>query len=234
MSKQTNWLESVSDMMSGLMMLFLFISVTYMLEVNKEKALVMTEKEKMKKIALEVEISKVALYKELQKEFSEDLIKWQAEIDKNNTVRFNEPKVLFDAGKATLKNDFKSILENFFPRYIKIIKDKRFFADIDEIRIEGHTSTDWEGIKDLEDRYLNNAKLSQERAFEVLKFCFSLQTIQIDRDWLPKVLRANGVSYGKLIFSPNGEEDKDRSRRVEFKVITRVEEKIFRILEVGK
>jgi len=234
MVKQTNWLESVSDMMSGLMMIFLFISVTYMLEATNEKQKAIGEKEKMQQIALQVEKTKVALYEELRKEFKDDLPKWQAEIDENNTVRFNEPRVLFDPGKATLKSGFQEILTDFFPRYVRIVKDPRFFSDIEEIRIEGHTSTDWEGVKDYQERYLNNARLSQERAFEVLRFCFTLQAIMTEREWLPRVLRANGVSFGKFLLKTNGDEDSDRSRRVEFRILSKTEEKIYKILEVSK
>lgn len=232
MVKQVNWLASVSDMMAGLMMIFMFIAVSYMLKNNEETLKVIDDKNTIKQIASQVKNTKTILYNQLYKEFESDLPKWQAEIDTNNTIRFNEPNVLFDNGQATLKNRFKEILSDFFPRYIRVIKDPRFLSDIEEIRIEGHTSSEWEGTKDFSESYVYNAKLSQERAFEVLNFCFCLHEMVHDIVWMSKILRANGVSFGKTILDSSGNEDKKRSRRVEFRILSKTEEKIYQILEV--
>ena len=45
------------------------------------------------------------------------------------------------------------------------------------------------------------------------------------------MLRANGLSFAKLILNEAGEEDVEKSRRVEFKVVTKAEEKLHRILK---
>ena len=90
------------------------------------------------------------------------------EIDKDGTIRFKEPEVFFDMGESELKTQFKDILDSFFPRYINVIytnyKDK-----VTEIRIEGHTSSEWEEGADTKTAYFKNMELSQDRTRNVLK-----------------------------------------------------------------
>ena len=55
-------------------------------------------------------------------------------------------------------------------------------------------------------------------------------SINSNREWLRSVLTANGLSSSKLIMQ-DGEEDKELSRRVEFRIRTNAEERIGEILE---
>ena len=136
--------------------------------------------------------------------------------------------MLFDAGDKQVKQRFKDILDDFFPRYIKILTLPKYQVNIEEIRIEGHTSTDWISAISIEERYLGNAELSQARAFEVLKYCFNQRSINAHKKWLIAVLRANGLSFAKPL-----DNDK-KSRRVEFRVITKSNENLLEILDLSK
>ena len=119
---------SMSDLMAGLMMVFLFISVAYMHYVR-------IEKEKIKEVAVAYQNAQAALYMALEKEFSQDLEKWDAEIDKQTLeFRFKSPEVLFGLGSVELKSSFKKILDDFFPRYLKVLD--KFKEHITDIRIE--------------------------------------------------------------------------------------------------
>lgn len=215
-------------MMSGLMLVFLFIALSFMLQVNDEK-------DRMQKIAVLYAKSKESLNRELHNEFDKDLNRWNAIITKDNGFVFNAPEVLFESGKSDLKNKFKNILNNFFPRYIKILTSPEYRNDIEEVRIEGHTSNDWESAKNRFEIYLNNMKLSQERALSVLKYVYSLQYPQVNnnRDWLEKHLRANGMAFAKLKYLDKNKTivDKIHSRRVEFRIRMKTEEKIYKILK---
>jgi len=170
----------------------------------------------------------------LHKEFDKDLERWNAIITKDNGFVFNAPEVLFESGKSELKQKFKKILNDFFPRYLNILTSK-YRNEIDEIRIEGHTSNDWESAKNRFEVYLNNMKLSQERALSVLKHVYLLQFPIINqyRIWLEKHLRANGMAYAKLKYVDNNKTlvDKVHSRRVEFRIRMKTEEKIYKILK---
>lgn len=234
MRENNEWI-SISDMMAGLMMIFLIITVSYMVSsAYDRKNLERKNRElkelnsKMGDVAKTFENLQLELYNDLVREFSKDLSAWNAVIDADNTIRFKEPDVFFDSGKSQVKERFKVVLDDFFPRYVKILSQEKYRHDIEEIRIEGHTSSEWSNAKTLEERYLGNAALSQARAFEVLKYCFSLEGIQSEQAWLISVLRANGLSFAKPLSS------EAHSRRVEFRTITRSHQKILKILDLSK
>ncbi len=217
-----HWL-SVSDMMSGLMVIFLFIAITYMMQVSEDR-------NQLVEIAITYEKTKTAIYEQLQVEFKDDLQKWNAEIDKQTLAfRFQEPDILFNVGDADIKDKFKVILDDFFPRYIKVLK--QYQPDIEEIRIEGHTSSEWSKNSAADDKtYFKNMALSQDRTRATLEYCLMLPQIDSERGWIKQILTANGLSSSKPILV-NGIEDTVHSRRVEFKVKTNSETQILKILQ---
>ena len=205
-------------MMSGLMLIFLFIAISFMVKVEAEK-------QEMQDVVLEYRDIKVNLNEELYGEFENDLEQWNASITKNNSIVFSSPEVLFAVSKSDINSEFKTILEEFFPRYIKILTSKEYKDKIQEVRVEGHTSNTWKDSKSKKEIYLKNMKLSQERAYKVLSFCYSLEdnaTLE-KREWLEKYFRANGMAFSKM-------KDKTHARRVEFVVELKSEETVNQIL----
>lgn len=199
----------VSDLMSGLMVIFLFVAVAYITNV-----------------AFNYKRLKDNLYQDLQKEFKGDLEKWNAELKREDlSVRFKEPRVLFDKGEAYVNQRFQTILEDFFPRYIEVLTHPKYKNEIAEVRIEGHTSSEWAGLSGL-DAYIANMELSQDRTRAVLSYVMRLDSTKEHREWLIDHLTANGLSYSQLIKTEAGKEDRQRSRRVEFRVRTDAEEQI--------
>lgn len=232
--KHNQWI-SISDMMAGVMMIFLLIMVSFMLITQKTQEDLKVQNQKllelngaMSEIAQNYSNLQQELYEALLREFGKDLQRWDAQIDEDNTIRFKEPEVLFDTGAKQVKRRFKDILDDFFPRYVKILTLVKFQDNIEEIRIEGHTSQSWFSAHTFEDRYLGNAELSQARALEVLKYCFNLSSINAHKEWLVKVFRANGLSFAKPL------EDDEKSKRVEFRVVTKANKDLLRILEISK
>ena len=171
------------------------------------------------------------LYDELNAEFEQDLIKWGAELDKDLTIRFKEPDVLFDTGKDGLKPKFIEILNNFFPRYIKILSSGKYKQSIEEVRIEGHTSSMWSVGTPANTAYFLNMELSQARTRSVLQYVLLLPRINGQQQWLKEHLTANGLSSSKLIYDANGKENKEGSQRVEFRVRTNADARISEILK---
>ncbi len=222
MSESSQEWIGVSDLMAGLMMVFLFIAVLFMVKIESEKRAI-------EEIAVTYAEYEQALNMALWQEFRDDLAKWNAEILPDNTIRFRGPEVLFATGSSEITPHFQEILKDFFPRYTSLLTSKHFKSNIDEVRIEGHTSSIWTGAKTLEERYLNNADLSQTRSFSVLQYCFRLPQIKTHQKWLTKNLRANGLAFAQLIMQDNME-NQEHSRRVEFRVKTKVKEKIEKII----
>ncbi len=236
--EEDSWHGGIADLMTGLMMIFLLIAISYMItaEKNNEKIKqsannVLRQGEIVKEIAATYSALQAGLYQDLYEEFKHDLPRWDAILEKDSTVRFNEPDILFETGSATLRENFKIILDDFFPRYLAILTSAKYMQNIDEIRIEGHTSSVWEGTASRAESYLKNSRLSQERAHSVLAYCYQLPASRPNHHWLHKVIRANGLSYGIPVLNEAGHEDQVRSRRVEFKSVTRSQEKMLKIVE---
>ena len=217
-----HWI-GISDMMSGLMMVFLFMAVAYMYYVQVERNTV-------KEIAVAYMDTQVAIHKDLMAEFGDDLAGWDAAIDRDTLqFTFNNPEVLFEPGSARLRSGFRSILEDFFPRYVEVLA--RYRGEILEIRIEGHTSSDWGGLQG-EHAYFPNMALSQDRTRAVLEHAVSLLPAGEDREWTRESFAAVGYSSSKMIRDAgSGLEDAARSRRVNFRVMTDSEVKIRTIIE---
>ncbi|MDX9861633.1 MAG: OmpA family protein [Rhodospirillales bacterium] len=219
-----HWI-SVSDLMAGLMVLFLFIAITYI------RPIVETQN-KIREIVVAWNESEVDIHKALEEEFEKDLSRWGAELIRETlTIRFKSPDVLFDTAEATLKPEFKQILSEFFPRYLDVLNN--FSSAIDEVRIEGHTSSEWIGVETQDEAYFRNMALSQARTRSVLEYCLGLPTVETVKSWAKAHMTANGLSSSRLILRDNAE-DKVRSRRVEFRIRTNTKEQIVRVLETIK
>ena len=100
-NKSDVW-ESISDLMTGLMLIFLFISLAVLWELQRT--------------GHKIADLKQAIYQELVEEFpTSDLEKWGAVIDnKTMAVTFREPDVLFGVGQSTVQPKFQEILNDFF------------------------------------------------------------------------------------------------------------------------
>ncbi len=71
--------------------------------------------------------------------------------------------------------------------------------------------------------------LSQNRAKSVLVYSYNITNSVNNKIFLENVFRANGMSFSNLI-KKNGKENIQASQRVEFRVITKAEEKIYEII----
>ncbi len=219
------WL-SVSDLMAGLMMVFLFISIIYSRDAAKRERNV-TE------VVYEWQQNEAQILAALIKEFEKDLVKWNAEIKPDTlTIRFKSPEVLFEQGKSNIKENFKEILNDFMPRFLLLLNTE-FKDNIAEVRIEGHTSSDWRG-KEGKEAFIKNMELSQARTRTVMNYTLRMPELNRISVWMTKTISANGLSSSKLIpMSEKGPfiENKEASRRVDFAVRTKTKQALFEILE---
>ena len=226
---------SLGDLMAGLLLIFVLLLSFVMLNLTEEVSRIDEINEKLLEIFTEYVKKRENLYKDLKTEFEKDLPKWNAVLDREKlSVRFREPKVLFAQGKAEVQFAFKEILDNFFPRYIKILQHSDYINDIAEIRIEGHTSSEWSEIVSQQDTYILNMELSQDRTRSVLQYVLQIPAISNNRKWIQQYLTANGLSSSKLIANPDGTQNREESRRVEFRVRTNAEKQLEEIKELAK
>ena len=208
------------DLMAGLMFIFVLLLSAMMLQVQKRA-------DKDAEITKEYNRIKTQLYIDLEEEFKDDLKVWNAVIDSTKlSIRFQEPSTLFDFSKARLKNEFKVILDDFFPRYLALISSDKYRDNIEEIRIEGHT--------DSQGSYETNMELSQDRTRAVLNYCLAMIGDNQLKQWATYRITANGLSYSHLIYNNDGTENPDLSRRVEFRIRTNAEQQLEKIAKERK
>jgi outer membrane protein OmpA-like peptidoglycan-associated protein len=234
---ESNWI-SFSDIMTGLMVIFMFIAISYIVEVQK--------KQKERDIIFEeFKATKEQLYSELENEFKDDFKKWQVELDKDLSIKFTNPEVLFESGQTTIRPYFSQILDNFLPRYFNVLIKEKYKDKIAEIRMEGHTDI-VAALKYDRDPYIGNVILSQLRSAQVLKHFRNMNYYKNlskkDEVRLQFWLTANGLSYGrtlddeKQLTAISGKSTNNNfSRRVEFRIITTSENLVERVLnDIGK
>jgi|TARA_B100002019_G_scaffold251573_1_gene232092 outer membrane protein OmpA-like peptidoglycan-associated protein len=219
------WLSN-SDLMAGLMIIFLFISIGFIREKAPE---VVGSQDYVLNYLSFTDSKENEIDEKLEQEFTDEEKKeWQLEIiPEENLIRFNAPDVMFSQSNYKLNDRFKTIINSFFPRYVKVLS--KFGSLISEIRIEGHTSSEWKDV--TQDRaYIKNMVLSQERTISVLneslnslaKFKLSEKEIK----WAFDKVSASGLSSRSIIKNFDGSENSVKSRRVEFRYVLNETEKL--------
>lgn len=225
--KETFWIP-YADLMTVLMVIFLFISLAYM-------GLVQFQQQQQSKILDDYKNGKEQLYKELKQEFNADFEQWQVQLGRDLSVRFTNPQILFDYNSAILTPRFKNILDDFFPRYLKIITQEKYKSRIAEVRIEGHTARS--------DTYKHSIELSQERANSVLFYSiqnnYFLQLPNTTKKQVEFWLTSSGWAYGRALDDSgdyvinSGKRMSEASRRVEFRIVTTSEKLVEELNEMN-
>lgn len=220
---------SLSDMMTWLMLIFLLISILTISEIQKKE-------ENKNRILIEYSNVKEDIYKDLKKAFEEKNEKWDMIVSDDLTIKFNNNELLFEANKSEIRKKFQDILDEFIPKYFEIINDKKYSWKIKEIYIEWHASGRW--CID----YLTCLDISQERANSVLKYIFNSEYFknlsESDKKKLEFMLTSSWFSSWRNLdknwdssFYSWLERDDDKSRRVEFRILTNSDELIENIIK---
>lgn len=196
----------MSDLMAALMLIFMFVAIVFVRSVIEEATVQQEECEK--------------IFQVLSAEFGSDFENWDVELLSDLTIRFRNPDILFESGEDTISIRFQTILEEFFPRYLNILRSDPYRDDIREVRIEGHTSSVWLNSGSDTDAYFKNMALSQARTLAILNLVLELPASRHYSEWLRPLITANGLSSSKPILNQDGSEDVARSRRVEFRLMT--------------
>lgn len=134
----------------------------------------------------------------------------RATVDESTGDIVLDSAVFFEFGSNELRADGKALLDAFIPVYLSVLLQPEYQDYLAEIIIEGHTDTTGS--------YINNLKLSQERALQVAIYCLNMPSLTSDqRALLEKILTAPGRSYSDPIYNEDGTVNMEASRRVEFK-----------------
>lgn len=213
-AEEDQWI-AVSDMMAGLMMIFLFIAIIYIYNINRPFE----------------EIDDIAniLCDNLKEEFAPDEERWNMAICEGGRVLIGfKNDANFELNSDELTKEFKEILASFYPRLMMVVMEHE--GAVSELRIEGHTDSTYTyspGDTPVSG-YIYNTRLSQGRSRNVMAFSLNLPEIKGNDkyiEWSFSHVTAHGMSYSNRIFA-HGREDHEASRRVEFRLRTRAEEEL--------
>lgn len=217
-NEETSIWISTTDLMSGLLVIFLFIAVLMNEEVNEANR-------KVDELTKASDYSKIEIKKSFENNFSkQELKKFNIGVNADNIghASFKNDGVNFEAGSSTITPAFKQELDIFLPKYIKSLYECNH-ENIKEIRIEGHTSSEWfsntSDIAEPNVAYINNMELSQSRTREIIKYALSMPELLKYHDFIKDKLTANGLSSSHLILNSDGSENKEASRRIEFRIV---------------
>ena len=156
----------------------------------------------------------IDFHKKLNNMYQKEIDTEKIKIREDLSIDFIDKALYFEVSKYELTKEQKEFLDEFSKKLVPFLK-----ANVDKIsalEINGHTSSEW-GTQDFANGYIKNEELSMNRSFSTLSYIFLNQSkpTQIK---LSKILRGSGFSYSKKIVL-NDKEDREKSRRVTFKII---------------
>jgi len=142
---------------------------------------------------------------------SGELEEFDLEVDpQTGAIRIKET-ILFEFGKAEIKESGCKFLKLFIPKYAYILlRNPEIVEHLSQVIIEGHT--------DNSGTYQYNLKLSLDRANSVASYIFSSEFEDFpQKQKLQSFLTANGRSFVDPRTENGTEEGRAQNRRVEFK-----------------
>lgn len=150
-----------------------------------------------------------------------------ATVDPSNGSIALESDVMFETNQYKLSERGKKFIDRFLPVYLDVLFSDEYKEYVAEVIIEGHT--------DSLGGYLDNLKLSQQRALAVATYVLEDGYRGISEGQkrsLRSVVTVNGRSFSDLIRDENGREDMNASRRVVFKFRLTDEQMIQQLREI--
>lgn len=197
---------TMSDMLLGLMMVFMTLFVLAMTGFTQNK------------IQQQAAQSEVA--QKLQENMKAQNI--DVQIDKiTGQVKISDLE-LFEVNSYKLSPKGEKYLDKFMPIYVNtIFGSPKLTNKITNVVIQGHTdSQTYAGVASKEEQFSKNMDLSLRRANSVAEYMFKTKYNKAYTDNLTKKLVVEGKSYTEPVIV-DGKEDYNKSRRVELKLIVK-------------
>jgi len=133
-----------------------------------------------------------------------------AKVDENTGDIILDSTLMFEVNSSNLLDEGLQQLNRLIPVYLDVLMSEEYKNYVAEIIIEGHT--------DSTGSYERNLELSQERALGVAMYCLNMKTLtEAQRAQLKEIITAQGRSNSDPVYDMYGNEDQQRSRRVEIK-----------------
>ena len=154
------------------------------------------------------------IHGELKKVLKNEIETQKLTIKENLTIELSHKNLYFNIGEYKLNKKQEEFLNTLANKLLPFIKKHQ--NSIDSFEINGHASSEW-GDTNFTNEYLNNEKLSMNRAYATIS-CLFKQADNQTQVLLSKIIKGSGFSSSKKIMF-NKKEDREKSRRVSFKII---------------
>ena len=200
---------TMTDLMTGLVLVFVVMFFYTYLNSNQEKVVEAMAQENATK--------------SIQEAFVKQNI--DATVDPVSGVVKISDLELFELNSYDLSEKGKKYLEKFTPTYFNsIFSDEYLNKNLDKIIIQGHTdSQTYVGNYSPDEQYMKNMELSLNRAYTVANYMTNTAYNKKNGDRLRKMIIVEGASFSNPVLV-NGKEDYAKSRRVELKLVMKKEQ----------
>ena len=214
---------SYSDLMAGLVLIFILLLVFFIAQKKDEfeKQQKELEDQKAQMTVLDRDVTRVlGIREEILRRVKTRFEAAGSNVtfdDSTGAIRLGS-NILFEEGEAKLSKEGRATLDRVIPLYYEaLLGDERLRQHVDQIVFEGHTNSNFSGDDDPDRAYLFNLRLSQKRAYEAMEYV--IEEGVGDEYNAKKLLAANGYSSSRLIYMDveKKQEDKERSRRIEIR-----------------
>ena len=211
---------SYTDLMSGFLVIFIIAAIVYYIQ-NKRILDAFDGRSRQEVTSILNDIKAKGNMVNINQDFKDGFNKVDGiEImpDSVGSIRFypsNGSDKMFESNSAVMQYNLQSRIAAIGKKFVsRAIELKKEGKNILEIRIEGHTDTDG--------TFLHNMTLSSSRAFAVYRYIHDNCGLDNEeRKFVEDYMISVGYSYAKTVKDEFGKESKDKSRRIEFKIITK-------------
>lgn len=211
---------SYTDLISGFLIIFIIASIVYYVQ-NKKILDAFDGRSPQEVTGIINEIKSKGNMININQDFKEvfdNVDGIEIMPDSVGSIRFYPAKganMMFESDSAVMLENLQSRIRAIGKKFVsRAIELKKEGKNILEIRIEGHTDTDG--------TFLHNMSLSSGRAFAVYSFIHDKCDLNSEeKQFVEDYMISVGYSYAKTVVDDRGYENKDKSRRIEFKIITK-------------
>ncbi|MDD3344641.1 MAG: hypothetical protein PHR87_13840 [Sulfurospirillaceae bacterium] len=168
----------------------------------------------LKMVQVTQKTTTTSFYAQLLELFKDEIAAKKLQIREDLSIELIDKSLYFNVGEFVLTSAQKLFLEKFSLKLLPFLKkNKELFKTLE---VSGHTSSEW-GSSDFSKGYIKNTELSMKRSFSTISYIFNTQNIETKK-WLSELLKGSGLSFSKRVIVQDNE-DKEKSRRVSFKIL---------------
>lgn len=222
--EENPYLLSFSDLLAGLLAIFILALITLMIRLDRQTALAQETRYKVQSALKEI-AQLEEMRKELLEEVKKNLTKYQIRVeisDNHSVLRIPESQLHFESGKYTIPLDKGQTLNTIGRALADALLRANRVLHIETIFIEGHTDS-----QPLSGAEMGNWGLSAYRAIAVWKYWTEnpgdLKIFLILRNWQNKPLfSVSGYADMRRVIAPDlTAEDRQTNRRIDLRFTLR-------------